>query len=84
VADERKYLCPVCGYDGLFEPAHDALGTGSDEICPCCGVQFGYDDARRSHAELRADWVQRGMTWRHHPGPPPDWDPARQLANVLE
>ena len=39
-----KNTCPVCGYDGLYEPPYNEKGSGSYEICPCCGFQFGYDD----------------------------------------
>ena len=46
-------ICPVCGYNALHEPAYDRFGCASFEICPCCGIEFGYDDARRSHETLR-------------------------------
>lgn len=48
-------ICPVCGYLGcLIEDWH---------ICPCCGTEFGYDDAGRTHAELRRRWIDGGMKW---------------------
>jgi hypothetical protein len=28
----------------LYEPPYDERGLPSDEICPCCGFHFGYDD----------------------------------------
>lgn len=36
-------LCLVCGYDLGFAPWVGVFP--SDEICPCCGIQYGYDDA---------------------------------------
>lgn len=42
-----KYMCPVCGYKGLDEPAYgdlDNLKEGSFDICSCCRFQFGVDD----------------------------------------
>lgn len=39
-----KYICPVCGFKGLTEPAYDDQGNHSYEICSCCGFQFGFDD----------------------------------------
>lgn len=36
--------CPICFYTALFDPPYDVNGYGSDEICPCCGFHFGYDD----------------------------------------
>lgn len=38
------YTCPVCNYNELDEPPYNTHGYGSDEICPCCVFQFGYDD----------------------------------------
>ena len=37
-------VCPVCGYDGLDEPAFNERDAGSDEICLCRGFQLGRDD----------------------------------------
>lgn len=36
--------CPVCYSPLDFEPWF--VDSASDEICPTCGIQFGYDDAR--------------------------------------
>jgi hypothetical protein len=78
-------ICPVCGYSGLPKPAYDHLGYASFEICPCCGTQFGYQDARRSHDSLRAEWVAKGMPWHSRvKAPPPGWDPAQQLQSVTQ
>jgi predicted RNA-binding Zn-ribbon protein involved in translation (DUF1610 family) len=74
------FTCPVCGWPDLDEPAVDEYGSDSFDICPSCGTQFGYQDARRSHGELRAEWIARGMPW--HSGAdlePDDWDPVFQL-----
>ncbi len=62
-------LCPVCGYGLGFEPWTDE--SPSYEICPSCGIQFGYTDASpegaagrtRRHAEWRHRWIEEGMLW---------------------
>lgn len=87
------YACPVCGYGELREPPWDN-DSPSDEICPSCGTQFGYDDAaggdaaRRQvrHRELREAWVARGMPWDSGDiKPAPEgWDPRQQLRSVDE
>jgi len=71
----ETYQCPVCGYDALSDPAHNTF-----EICPCCGVQFGYDDFNTSHDELRRQWLKKGAPW-FNPAikPPPGWDVYTQL-----
>ena len=61
-----KYVCPVCGYDDLYEQAYDAEGWGSFEICPCCGFQFGYDDypdKEEGVARWRQEWAEKGKPW---------------------
>ncbi len=84
-------VCPVCRYDGLTEPPW-VDGSASDEICPSCGIHFGYDDAaggdpaRRNELYLdwREHWVARGMPWfsvgRSQPN---GWDPLRQLGLLV-
>ncbi|MEP2827982.1 hypothetical protein [Parvibaculum sp.] len=76
-----RHICPVCGYDGLAEPAYDAGGCSSFEICPCCGIEFGYQDATTSHRVLRHRWVNQGMAWSHGL-PPAQWDPLKQLRDA--
>ena len=80
-------VCPVCGFAGLYEEAWDGVSP-SYEICPCCGTQFGYDDATpdprdrpAKHELLRGRWVESGRLWFYPSGCPPEgWDPAAQLA----
>lgn len=82
--------CPCCGFAGLTEPPW--VGThGSDEICVCCGLHFGYDDMAggdpRARPEryrvLREQWRSRGCPWFSQATPAPaGWDPIAQLASV--
>ncbi len=63
-----KNTCPVCGYDGLYEPPYNEKGSGSYEICPCCGFQFGYDDfpyeeREQLFAQWRERWKNGGKKW---------------------
>lgn len=70
--------CPVCGYLMRYPPA-------GYHICPSCGTEFGYDDAGRSHAELRAVWLRNGAQWWSPIDPMPSgWDPYMQLNNIVE
>ena len=70
-------LCPVCGFS-MDHPAADF------HICPSCGTEFGYDDANRTYAELRAAWLRTGAPWWHPVIPPPDhWDPLMQIDNLI-
>lgn len=78
----QTYVCPVCRYPDLDEPAYDSFGCASYNICPCCGTEFGYDDSTTAHSDLRGKWVSEGMQWwSKHQLKPNDWDPVRQLKN---
>jgi hypothetical protein len=75
------FICPVCGYDKLEENPLD----DTHEICPCCSIQFGYNDAgpngkRYYHLKLRQIWVNKYMPWWSKSRLPPDnWSPGKQL-----
>jgi hypothetical protein len=52
-------------------------------VCPCCGTEFGVDDRKRTHYELRVDWIQAGMPWFDDiTSPTIDWNPLLQLAST--
>jgi hypothetical protein len=72
-----------------FAPWKD--GISSDEICPCCGIQYGYDDAaggdnlKRSliYNNWRERWIKGGMIWQSKGiTPPKDWNGFQQIKNL--
>jgi hypothetical protein len=72
------FTCPVCGFNRLRHPPQD------ENICPSCYTEFGYDDATRSHAELRREWLGNGPKWEgaNVMRPPYGWNPYEQLKNI--
>lgn len=71
------YICPVCGYDKLDEPATRF------EICPACGTEFGNDDYLYTHEELREKWIREGMKWWDEDiYRPANWSAVDQLNNI--
>ncbi|MBI1866544.1 MAG: hypothetical protein HYS02_02130 [Candidatus Staskawiczbacteria bacterium] len=83
-------FCPVCGLDLGFKAWNKGMPR-DDEICPCCGTQFGYHDSIWDkdpfiHKTLRQKWIDEGMKWwskddKYHPQPQ-NWDPKKQLENI--
>jgi hypothetical protein len=80
--------CPVCAYAFL---SHDwRPRVGPDEICPCCGIRSGIDDAAGGYLvrgtiyrQWRVQWFEAGMPWRSREVPrPAGWTPAAQLERL--
>ncbi len=93
--EESMYKCPVCNYKGLYEPAYssDKLGYSSNDICPCCGFQFGLDDfdfdsgdwynPREKAFEIwRKKWIEEGAEFHSRHERPKDWDVKEQLKDI--
>ena len=88
--DSKATLCPVCGY-GLGFLSWDG-DSPSDEICPSCGIQFGYDDAAGGderareavYHRWRQQWIESGLQWwsKGRRSPPPGWNPIEQLSQI--
>jgi hypothetical protein len=80
----KKYLCPVCGFLGLKEPAFNQQNIPSYEICPCCGFEFGFDgnNNQETFAAFRKRWLEKGGQWFMESLKPKDWDMQKQLDNL--
>ena len=71
------YHCPVCGYSQMQFPPTD------NNICPSCGIEFGYDDFSRTHQLLRNEWLARGAHWFSSTTYPPFlWNGFRQVVEA--
>lgn len=84
-------FCPACGFGLDFPPW--VGDSPSDEMCPCCWIQFGYDDHvtgagaadRRAatYQRWREEWKKAGTPWRGKGrAPPAGWNPVEQLRRV--
>ncbi|MDD4890992.1 MAG: hypothetical protein PHU85_13810 [Phycisphaerae bacterium] len=89
IAKTALPLCPVCGYEQDVPPWTE--DGASDEICPCCGIQFGYSDCaggdankrQKIYKEWRRKWYAGGMEWWSKGQPvPAGWDRYEQLRRV--
>lgn len=64
------------------------------EICPSCGIEFGYSDAQyyksgdiSVYRNWREQWIKNGMKWTHNDEDslrekPQNWNPKEQLKNI--
>ena len=79
-----KHTCPVCGFAKLTEAPRSKSGSGSFEICPSCGFQFGVsdDDCGYTYAKWRTEWKRQGMKWASVTPAPKSWDATTQLEKL--
>ncbi len=80
----QSYKCPTCGFPELEEPAWDPnTGVPSFDICPCCGCEFGYDDATPEARErYRKQWISNGALWFEPRLKPVGWNLREQLYGI--
>ena len=84
VSDDQDNICPVCGYRGFDEPPYIGLDASCD-ICPCCGVEFGFDDfdfESMSFVIARNKWLKDGAKWFNKNQKPKNWNLEEQLKNT--
>ena len=57
--------CRVCGYEPVEPPWGLDGRTPSFDYCPCCGVEWGYQDSSPVGTErFRSAWLEVGGPWR--------------------
>ncbi len=77
------YNCRVCGFHQLDPPWGEDGKSPTYEICPCCGVEFGYEDyTLESTKEYRRKWLSIDIKWFDIELKPCDWDLEKQMLNI--
>ena len=79
-------ICPVCGleFDEEYPWGKDGK-TASFDICPCCGVTWGYEDCQPiARLNFRKQWIDNGMIWFNPDRKPKNYNPLLQVSRVIE
>jgi hypothetical protein len=75
--------CRVCGLRQLEPPWGEDGQTPNYDYCPCCGIEFGYQDTSAvGVARARRKWVESGYLWSDPTAKPAGWGPQEQLRNA--
>lgn len=78
-------LCRVCGMELSFMPWGFDGHKPSYQICPCCGVEFGNDDATPTAVRrAREKWMKNGYVWFDEAKKPHGWVPDHQLTRLKD
>jgi hypothetical protein len=80
---EARNYCRVCGYDPGFPPWGPEGDEPTFDICPCCGVEWGYQDCLPTSAiKYRNQWLADGAKWAWRDIPHDGLDLSHRLARV--
>ncbi|MDQ0726960.1 hypothetical protein [Microbacterium sp. W4I20] len=72
--------CRVCGYEPEEAPWGPDGRFGSFDICPCCGVEWGYEDSTFSASvRYRDRWIEQGAGWHDRRTPADGMTTAARL-----
>ena len=85
--DNRKYIhnCRICGLYCDSPPWGDDGISPSFDYCPCCGVEFGYQDCNlKSIQVFRDKWLKNGANWKEPEAKPSAWSLQTQMKNIPE
>jgi hypothetical protein len=82
----ENIFCRVCGYEYLIDnPTWHDDETPSNDICVCCGVQFGYEDCDyESVIGYRKHWLGEGAKWFSRNKQPKEWTLETHLKQIQE
>ena len=76
--------CRVCGYEPEEPPWGEAGDFGTFDICPCCCVEWGYEDSSEAAAaQYRERWLRDGAVWADRHTPQDGLTVEKRLKRVL-
>ena len=77
------HFCRVCGYEAEDAPWGLDGVNPTFEICPSCGVEYGYEDATPAGARrYRERWLATGGNWSDRTIPGDGLDVQQRLQRV--
>lgn len=85
-SSNKLQFCRVCGFEySDFFPWGEDGRFGSNDICICCGVEFGYEDSKlEGIRKYRQEWITKGAPWSDAKQKPENWLLDEQLKNIPE
>jgi len=78
-----EHHCRVCGLYIDTPPWGEDGNCPTYEYCPCCNVEFGYQDyTMESTKRYREKWIKEGANWFESKEKPEKWDMEEQFKNI--
>lgn len=83
LSDGNVY-CLVCGYLPSDPPWRLSGRSPSFEVCPCCGVEWGYEDSSPASVVCyRGRWLADGAAWQDKRTPNDGLDVEARLTRII-
>ena len=80
---ELQFYCRICWYKNINKPWWDDDKTPSFDICPCCWVEFWYEDNNLDSLNFyRNNWIKNWCNWFDINLKPNNWNFAIQKLNI--
>lgn len=81
--DMVEHHCRVCGLYNQEAPWGEDNRTPSYDICPCCGMEFGFEDYRLDLIrQYRQQWLDQGAEWFEKNEKPSGWNLTEQMKDI--
>ncbi|WP_211251110.1 hypothetical protein [Stenoxybacter acetivorans] len=77
--------CSVCWFqfETDFFPWGEDGRSPTFTICPCCGVEYGYEDSSSQGIKTyRKTWLEQGANWLNITEKPKNWNSDIQLKRI--
>jgi hypothetical protein len=75
--------CRICGFRPDTSPWGPDGRTPSFEICPSCGVEYGYEDSTPTAvSRYRREWLNNGGIWSDASIPKDGLTSQQRLRNI--
>ena len=79
----KDHNCRVCGLYIEDKPWGEDGRCPTYEFCPCCGVEFGYQDySLESIREFRKNWLEKDARWDDPKSKPSNWNLEKQMQDI--
>jgi hypothetical protein len=83
MTSENDDCCRICGFRPDTPPWGPNGQTPSFEICPSCGVEYGYEDSTLAAvSRYRKEWLKNGGGWSDASVPKDGLTSQERLRNI--
>lgn len=77
--NRTELFCRVCGLIYIdYLPWGNDNNSPTNDICDCCGCEFGYEDCNLNAIKsYRDNWIKNNYEWFNNKYKPSNWGPLK-------